>query len=229
MLYKTRAISLSYIKYKESSIIARLYTERFGLQSYVVNGVRSARGKSKMALFQPLTLLELVVYHRDNKDLHRISEMKCSEVFHSLPFETRKASIAIFITEVLNKILKEESENEDLFSYLHDSVLILDHLEKGEVNFHLQFLFGLAKYLGIAPGNVDTMINQIAVYDGLNKTDHSVIQQVLESKYGDVLPGINHSHRNQVLKHILAFYGHHFDHMHYSDFKSLPVLRAVLS
>ncbi|MCK5702883.1 MAG: recombination protein O N-terminal domain-containing protein, partial [Cyclobacteriaceae bacterium] len=32
MLYKSRGIALSYIKYKESSIIARIFTEAFGMQ-----------------------------------------------------------------------------------------------------------------------------------------------------------------------------------------------------
>lgn len=229
MLYKTRAISLSFIKYKESSIIARCYTEEFGLQSYIVNGVRSAKGKTKIALFQPLTLLDLVVYYKKEKNLHRISEMKCSEVLHHIPFEMKKSSIALFINEVLNKILVEESENETLFSFLHDSILILDYLSKNDENFHLQFLFRLTSYLGLAPGTADNMLDQISIYDRITPDEMRRLEEIVNSKYGDDLPQLTHLHRNQILKHLLDFYSHHFDNMHYNEFKSLPVLREILS
>ena len=83
MLQKTRGIALSFIKYRDTSIIAKIFTEEFGMQSYIVNGVRSKSAKTKIALFQPLTLLELVVYHNKKKEIHRISEIKCFRNFHS--------------------------------------------------------------------------------------------------------------------------------------------------
>ena len=69
MLYKTRGIALNYIRYRESSIIAKIYTEAFGIQSYIVNGVRSSKSKTnRIALFQPLTLLDMVVYHKSKEE-----------------------------------------------------------------------------------------------------------------------------------------------------------------
>ncbi|HRH35285.1 MAG TPA: recombination protein O N-terminal domain-containing protein, partial [Catalimonadaceae bacterium] len=85
MLHKTRAISLHFIRYKESSIIARFFTEKFGLQSFVVNGVRSAKSKMSAAYFQPLQLLELVQYHDEKKDLHRLQEVKSEAGLHQIP------------------------------------------------------------------------------------------------------------------------------------------------
>ena len=86
MLHRTRGIVLSYIKYKETSIIVRIFTEAFGMQSYIVNSVRSAKSRGKMALYQPLSLLDLVVYHKSGKDLQRISETKFSYAYSSIPF-----------------------------------------------------------------------------------------------------------------------------------------------
>ena len=103
MLQKTQGIALSYLRYRETSIIARVYTEEFGLQSYIVNGVRSAKSKNnRIALFQPLTLLEMVVYYKNDRDLHRLSEVKTNHPFQSLPFEVAKSTIALFVTEMLN-------------------------------------------------------------------------------------------------------------------------------
>ena len=106
MLHKTKGIVLHFIRYSDTSIIAKIYTEAFGLQSYIVNGVRSKSAKNKIALFQPLTLLDLVVYHKENSTLQRISEMRCAEPYQSIPFKVHKSSIALFTAEILQKTLK---------------------------------------------------------------------------------------------------------------------------
>ena len=86
MLVKTKGIVINHIKYKESSIIVRIYTEKLGLQSYIVNGVRSAKAKNKMALFQVLTILDLVAYYyEDQNKLNRISEIRCKQPYQSIP------------------------------------------------------------------------------------------------------------------------------------------------
>ena len=109
MLHKTRGVVFRFTKYGETSIIVTLFTELFGLQSYIVNGVRSKSGKNKIALFQPLTLLDLVVYHREHANLNRIKEVKCLYPFQSIPTDIKKSALAIFIIEVINKTVKEES------------------------------------------------------------------------------------------------------------------------
>ena len=52
MTYKTKGIVLNFIKFKESSIICKIFTESFGLQSYIINGVRSSNKSKNMSLFQ---------------------------------------------------------------------------------------------------------------------------------------------------------------------------------
>ncbi|RZK87478.1 MAG: DNA repair protein RecO, partial [Hymenobacter sp.] len=141
MLIKTRGIVFSYLKYRETSIIARVYTEQRGVQSYLVNSVRKAKPPGRIALFQPLTLLELVAYvPRQGSDLTRLSEFRCSEPFRSLPYDVRKSSVALFLSEVLNKAVREEEENLSLFRFLHDSILAFDEQEVGTENFALLFL-----------------------------------------------------------------------------------------
>ena len=76
MLVKTRGIVLNFIKYRESSIIALIYTEQLGLQTYIVNSVRKKGPGSRIALFQPFTLLDMVVYTSPKGGITRISEYK---------------------------------------------------------------------------------------------------------------------------------------------------------
>lgn len=50
MIYSTKGIVLRTIKYGETSVIASIFTESFGVQSYIVNGVRTS-GKKKQSTF----------------------------------------------------------------------------------------------------------------------------------------------------------------------------------
>ena len=77
MLHKTQGVVFRFTNYSETSIIVNIFTSAFGLQSYIVNGARGKSGKGKIALYQPLTLLDLVVYHRENASILRIKEVKC--------------------------------------------------------------------------------------------------------------------------------------------------------
>lgn len=136
MLHKTRAIVFKVTKYSESSVIIKAYTELFGLQSYIINGVRSAKGKSKAALYQHGNLLEMVVYHKQEAGLLRISECGFAHVYENLPFNIVKSSLLIFYLEILNKIVKEQETNDPLFDFLFEIFIELDQTEKplGDVN-----------------------------------------------------------------------------------------------
>jgi len=151
MLEKTRGIFLHHINYSESSIIARIYTERFGRQSYIVNGIRNKKSGLKKNLFQPLFLLDMEVYQKPGKDLQRLKEARVAIAFDQLPYDIRKSSQAMFLSEVLMQILKEEEPNPDLFDFLFHSACLLDLKESGVANFHLVFLLKLTRHLGVFP------------------------------------------------------------------------------
>ncbi len=226
MLYKTRGIALSYIKYKESSIIARIFTESFGMQSYIINGIRSKNSKTKIALFQPLTLLDLVVYHNRKKDINRISEIKCNANFHSIPYNIRKTSIALFLNELLNKVLMDEGENEQLFEFLYESFLFVDVVEPNFENFHLQFLIQLSRYMGIYPVSAVTLLKEIGHAKANDKSFVDQIDFFIHSGFDQHI-NLNKSIRNEILMVIINYYRFHFDSI--KEFKSIQVLREVLS
>jgi DNA repair protein RecO (recombination protein O) len=230
MLYKTRGIALNYIRYRESSIIAKIYTEAFGIQSYIVNGVRSSKSKmNRIALFQPLTLLDMVVYHKSKEaTIHRISEIKCYSPFQSLPYDVFKSSLALFVTEILGKTLKEEEPNEPLFQFIEDSVLYLDEAENGFENFHIQFLLQYASYLGFGVETIadlegelkENHFPQIADARELNATEY-----LLQNPYG-IEVALDRTRRVDILEKLIFFYKIHMDTL--GEIRSLDVLREVL-
>ena len=226
MLYKTRGVALSYIKYRETSIIARIFTEAFGMQSYVVNSVRTRNAKTKIALFQPLTLLDLVVYHNKKKDINRISELKIIYNFQTLPFDVLKSSIALFLTEFLNYALREEEENEKLFEFIVESIVTFDYLSVNFENFHLQFLLRLSRFMGIIPDSAKSMLAEVGHSKVYDKEFAGKIELLLQSDYNQPLK-MSKSRRHEILKVILDYYRFHFENIR--EIKSMDVLREVLS
>ena len=143
MYHTTRGIVLHCIKYSETSVIAKIYTEKLGLQSYMVKGVRAAKSKSKAAMLQPLTLLEMEVSHRENKGLQYIKEFRRAFIYQSIPFDTLKSTISFFLLEVISKTIREHEPNDELFEFLYESLCALDRAEKLNPDFHLVFLLRL--------------------------------------------------------------------------------------
>ncbi|KAA6440213.1 DNA repair protein RecO [Dyadobacter flavalbus] len=230
MLYKTKGVALSYIRYRESSIIAKIYTETFGIQSYIVNGIRSSKSKSnRIALFQPLTLLDLVVYHREKEDtVHRISEIKCYAPFLTVPYDVIKSSLALFMTEILAKTLKEEESNPYLFQFIENSVLYLDAAENKFENFHIQFLIQLASFLGFGIETIQDLENELKSNhypDALDASEFDATEQLIRHGYGLSVP-MNRSQRIRILEKLLFFYKIHMDAL--GEIKSMEVLREVL-
>ena len=73
--YKARGIVLHTVKYGESSLVAYLFTDVGGRQTYMIQGVRSSRGRgNKAALFQPMFLLEFEGIEQPHAEMHRMKE-----------------------------------------------------------------------------------------------------------------------------------------------------------
>jgi len=230
MLHKTRGIVLNFIKYKETSIVTKIYTEVFGVQSYIVNSVRGGgkKSKGKISLFQPLTLLDLVVYHKKATGLNRISEIKCLEPYQSIPYNFKKSGIALFITEVLSKCLKEEEGNEPLFEFLYHSLLVFDHLSGSYENFHLQFLLKLSRYLGFEPRSSDEVFDQVHEYIGRPQgagDEGQVLSQLIEEPFTQYVKS-NNATRRLLLEELIKFYQLHVEG--FTDLKSTTVLRELM-
>src|SRR3712207_1239703 len=128
MVHKTKGVVLRTVKFGETSIVATVFTELFGLQSYLVNGIRqvSKKGTAKGAYFQPGSMLELVVYKNEFKNLQRIKEYKWSYLYQHLFSDIFKNAVALFAIELLNKCLKEPEPNNELFYFIEDALLHLD-------------------------------------------------------------------------------------------------------
>ncbi|RZL18949.1 MAG: DNA repair protein RecO [Pedobacter sp.] len=153
MLHKVRGIVLKTTNYSESSVIVQVLTDKFGMQSYLINGVKKPKAKIKMNMLQSLHLLDMVVYHKANTNIQRVSEIRQTPVFKSIPYDMIKTSIIIFLNEVLYKSIRQQSADDSLFDYIFNSVAWFDETEELNPNFHLSFLLKLTRFLGYSPND----------------------------------------------------------------------------
>jgi DNA repair protein RecO (recombination protein O) len=221
MLHKTRGIVFRFIRYGETSIIVTIFTELFGLQTYMVNGVRSKSGKGQIALYQPLMLLELVVYHKENANILRIKEVKCFHQYATLLTNIRKSAQAMFLNEIINKAIKEQSHAQEIGSFLFDSFEVLDRMPDHYENFHLIFLIKLSRFLGFGPHQAhELLVGRILEVD-----EEVILQQLLQADYTEVM-AVTQVQRRNILELILHFYADHVENL--GEVRSVQVLREVL-
>ena len=240
MLHKTKGIVFQHLQYSETSIIVKIFTEDFGLQSYIVKGIRSKHSKTKLALFQPLNLLDLIVYHRENKSINFLREVKVAFPYHSIPVDMFKRSILLFLDELLVKAVKEESANKPLFDWLYHSLTWLDLSEKNLLNFHLIFTLQLTRMLGFYPKK--TIDNDWIIFDlregnfSKKTPEHpEYISGSLASKLANLLETtletpdniqITTAERRQLLDALLTYYRLHIPS--FGEMKSVKVLKEIL-
>ncbi|MDA7794374.1 DNA repair protein RecO [Flavobacteriales bacterium] len=226
MHHQTKGIVLSRIKYAESSIICKIYTSEFGTQSYMINGVRKKKGNS--GYYQVLNQLDLTVYNKNGKDLHRIKEVKMSKVYSSIPFDIYKSSIALFIAETLSKCLKEEVSNIDLYAFLEDALIELDESDF-DSQFHIKFLVSLSQYLGIYPNLEQHDLKYFDLLNGqfTNSKEHHLHYR---ENTNDIYLAFNQKrvkNKRETLNIILEYYSLHIEG--FKTIKSKEILEKVLS
>ena len=238
MFYTTRGIVLQAIKYSETSVIVKIYTEKLGLQSYLVKGVRSIKSKSKAAMLQPLTLLQMEVSHRENKQLQYIKEFSRSFIYQSIPFDTLKSTISFFLLEVISKSIQEHEPNEDLFEFIYHSLCHLDEQEELNPDYHLLFMVNLARHLGFAPHENYTDTNcffemsegfftsKPSTFNTMNKEESNLLRQLLNANmFASKAIKILRTERKKMLQNLIKYYQLHLENF---NLRSPEILEVIL-
>ena len=241
MLQKARGIVLHTLNYAEASVIAHIYTDAFGMQSFLLNGVRKSKARFNANLLQPLTCVEVVAFFKPGKSLHRVSELYASPPLSAIPYDTVKTTIALFLAEVLYRSIREEEKNEALFDFIHNSVLYLDQQQEETRLFHLLFMVKLSRFLGFYPksdasGNTilfnlreGVFTDQLPQHTDIMDADSGNHLSLLLNSSLDTLHKVKllSSERKRLLKHLVTYYELH--QTHGFQLRSLQVLEEVLS
>jgi DNA repair protein RecO (recombination protein O) len=245
MLHKTKGIVLRTVKYGETSLVVSMFTETLGLQSYLVNGVRTAskKGTAKANLFQPSAVLDLVAYHNEFKNLQRLKEFRWAHLYQHILSDIRKNAVALFMIELLTKCLKQPEPEPELFYFVEDALLHLDEAnDTVTANFPLFFALHLAVFFGF---RISDEFTEEKTYLDLEEGSF-VAQQPQHNHYLQDREASAVSHilkimqpaeleqvvLNQETRRRITFAVEEYFALHVPDFgvmKTLPVLREVMS
>ena len=244
-LHDTKGIVLRTVKYGETSVIVTIFTELFGVQSYLVNGVRTSakKGSGKANLFQPSAILDLVVYHGELKQLQRIKEFRWESLYRNILSDVKKNAVALYMVELLTKCLKQPEGHPDLFHFAEDAFLHLDECnETVTANFPLYFALHLPVFFGFRMNdNYSDKNIFLDLQEGsfmqeqpshpyfMEDKQAAVTSQLLKTQRPEELEEIklNHDFRRNLL---YAYEKYYILHIHdFGTMKTLPVLKEILS
>lgn len=244
MLQKTRGIVLRTVKYGETSLICTIFTEIYGVQSYLVQGIRSSSKtkQSRAGLLQPATLLDMVVYRKPQANLQRIREFQPAYIYQSLQEHVVKNSIALFSVELLLRLLPEDAPMPELYDTVYEYFCSLDTVGINDAgNYPVYFLTVCCNILGYnINGRYTVTTPHLNLQEGGFTTqlpterpfvpdeDAMMLDKLLQVQHISEITGIemNSAARFRLLDWLLAFIHNHTQHM--GEIRSLPVLRTVL-
>lgn len=235
----TKAIVLSALKYGDTSLIVKCYTQEEGVKTYLIRGVlKPKKSGLKAAYFQPLTQLRIVANHNNKNTLNSIKEVQVIHPYKTFHTDIVKQSVVLFLSEVLSNSIQEEEQNSALYEYLETAFIWLD-LHDSVANFHLLFLLNLTGFLGFYPDTSDINKKGFDLLDGvfsdniyeknvISKNDFYQFKKLLGIIF-DTLENVTYSkvERQLVLQVIIQYFKLHLGN--FRNPKSLQVLETVFS
>ena len=241
MLRNTRGIVIHRFNYGETSLVARIFTRELGMQSYLVRGARKSRSKKKQMLFQPLTLVNMAVYHKDRDSLQHMKEVSLLEPYHSIPHDIGKSSQVLFLAEVFSHALKRQEAHHGLFDFLQQGLLLLDREAGPRPFFHLVFMLQLSRFLGFQPrNNLDKHHPFFNLAEGLYQSVRAQPETCLDSRLSQLFFQLSNTSlmdcgslsagredRKILVRKIIDYYRHHVAEM--PELRSLEVLESVFA
>jgi DNA repair protein RecO (recombination protein O) len=231
------------VKYGETSLIVTVFTELFGVQSYMVNVVRSVKKSASITIghLQPGNLLDMVVYHHERATLQRIKD--CRLVFHGLNLDENMSrnAVLLFIVELLQKCLKQPDPHPELFYFLEDVMSGLnDATPIQTANIPLFFMLHLSHFFGFRlMDNFNDTCSLLDLHEGQFVDNVPIHNLYLEKPASKLVAGmlrvmqiteleqfhLNRQIRNELIDRLSDFYALHVQP--FGSLKSLPVLRTI--
>jgi DNA repair protein RecO (recombination protein O) len=236
MLHTTRAVVLKTIRHGDRSTVLKAYTERFGLRSYMVRA--GGRGGVAVAALQPLTRLELVVDEHAERDLHRVRELRVERPYTQVPVDPVRGTLALFVQEVLYKVLREEAADASLYGFVDEVLEAMDQAPDVR-HFPLVFLLQLSGHLGFLPEPPGPGEDRFDLKEGHFTHGHALhghtlgpplsmgLAQLLDADLEHLEQlDIPAAQRRELLDHLLLYFRMHLEGL--GELRSPAVLHQVL-
>jgi len=214
MIFSQKAIVINTTRTGEGSLVIHTIGSGFGRCSFITGVSR----KTPMALFQPMSIVDMEVIENSKSELWRIRNLRQEYPLSGIRGNLHKNTITMFLSEVLFRTLKEGAFEEGLFDWCVGSILTLDALEGDFANYHLRFLMEFATALGFAP----SIENLGPFADG----HLAELKQLLSASFPEfMLIPMSGRTRNEMAESLLRYIGFHAETS--LNIRSLAVLREL--
>jgi DNA repair protein RecO (recombination protein O) len=231
MNYESRAIALLNHKYGEGAVIAKVFTEEYGLKSFSVKRNKSKKSKNKILLLDKMNLLTINAKNNSKKEIQYLSEINLAYAYQNTSLKNKL--IRLFIAEVLSKALIDSERNINLFQFIWNTNTQIDNLENVNNNFCIIFLIQLSEFLGISPSTENIDLPYFNLNSGnftniKNKNEEIIKGEVVNYfkrliiKENVIIP---YQSRQELIKIIFRYYSIH--HINLSNIKSYEVIESL--
>ena len=240
MTTKTLGIVLRIVRYSDKSSIATVYTREFGRISYMIYGLSGKKSSTKSALFLPLSIIEINAVHHPGKELQQLKDVRIEYALNGISSDPAKNAIALFLTELLHKTLKQPEADETVFDFIKQGIQLLNEMKEGIANFHLIFMLKLTRYLGFEPNREDEEAYYFDLLNGIFLRDKPMHVHFLSAEITSVFASVlhcdfitmenlhlNRSKRNDLLDGLIEYYRLHMPDFH--GLNSTAVLRELFN
>lgn len=235
MIDSTEGIVLHSIPYSETSIIAHIYSKKFGNISCIMGNVRGSRSKS--AYFRPLSIIKFQIYNKKNNTLQRIKDIEYVYMPQSMYDSIYKANIALFLGEFLHKLCIHFDANIELFNFVESYIQFLDTENETYHQSHILFLIHLLRFWGIFPqknfkegwyfnkqhGLFEETYTEACVSKELSPILYSCIQS---NNFSDTIVS-NRKERQELLEAIISYYQIHVHSI--QTLHTLEILKTIFT
>lgn len=247
MKEKITGIVLGTVRHSDRHNVTGIYTRERGRLALLTPAGGSRQSRQTAACFQPLSVVEAQVNISPTRDLLVPTGVARTEVWRTLYYEPMKMTVAMFISEFLNRLLRDSPPESSLWDFILQSVRLLDATDNDTdiANFHITFLIGLMRMTGIFPDlsgysegmEFDMKSGRMVLPFSLQGSARGLRVDARRAAFLPKLMRINYANshrfrfsgkdRSEILNDILRYYGCHFpgcDHL-----KSLDILREIFS
>ena len=214
MKSKAELIILNHTKFGENSIVLHTLSSEYGRRGFLVK----VSPRTAMALFLPLNILEAEVTENPKSSLWFARNFVSINPLNGIRSNIHKNTMTLFMSEVLYRVVKDQTNEDGLADWLKGQILTLDALQSDFANFHLLFLLNLCAALGFDPD-----LAGLAPFAD-KKLIH--IEALLKTPFAEaLLLPLSGADRNAIAESILKYIEYHTESA--VNVRSLAVLREI--
>ena len=209
-------------------MLVKIFTREDG----VLKGIFRSRSKAVASGLQPLSLVRMEYTASVRTELITIHCLSISYPYSHIPYDFNKQCIALYLQELLVKVLPERSPNLALYDFMTDALILLDDCVR-PANMPLWATIEIVRHLGFFPdsGALYDFTNQSKLFNRSNIANQEVcdrLAEMLSLEWSEIESvAMTSQQRSQCIQLLLHFLTHHLEIQ--CQFKSVEILHEVLN